>query len=665
MKIKEICEKTGLTDKAVRYYIEEKLITPFYTENYLGRKSFDFSEQDLAQLQNISTLRAFGFSIEEIKQLCLGQAEIGQIVEAVKKRTGECFDESRRRLDVLSSLELSDQVEFSQLAQKLSSFDPTIKNEPPVRNLKKRFLSLFRACTVFLAVWLPIVSAIMVLILKGVTLHMPIVRPSFFVYTLLSFFPSMVTVLAFQRLKGSRRMLRILLTTLCVLCLPLSVFFSSKSVIVCDHQYQTYRTVAQATCQSEGEEIVRCKVCGNFQTQRVEKLSHVPVVVKGFAPTCFKVGLSEGSNCSLCNMVLSAQITLPVTNIHTSVAIDAAVPATCKTTGLTEGSHCTVCNKVLVEQTVVPITEDHTPVTDAAVPATCKATGLTEGSHCSVCNKVLVAQTTVPKTEDHTPVTDAAVPATCKDAGLTEGSHCLVCNKIFVEQVTIPSKNDHKFVRLETGWSYECSQCGFEVIEHGNADGSLAGGNNRVKYYVTGDWENYKNFEIVIYGEGAMPNFSEYILPPWHGYLYNTVKITIKEGITSIGRYAFYDPDAIGLCNFVMASSVKTIKSHAISLNIKNIVLGDGVEFVESFGIGNIDSIYVPRSVKKLYIGVLESAVYFYEGTLEEFYKIELYIYNQSITVEDYIAMYYQDHISGIHIYLQAKNISDTSHYWR
>lgn len=515
MKIKEICEKTGLTDKAVRYYIEEKLITPFYTENYLGRKSFDFSEQDLAQLQNISTLRAFGFSIEEIKQLCLGQAEIGQIVEAVKKRTGECFDESRRRLDVLSSLELSDQVEFSKLAQKLSSFDPTIKNEPPVRNLKKRFLSLFRSCTVFLAVWLPIVSAIMVLILKGVTLHMPIVRPSFFVYTLLCFFPSMVTVLAFQRLKGSRRMLRILLTTLCVFCLPLSVFFSSKSVIVCDHQYQTYRTVAQATCQSEGEEIVRCTVCGNFQTQRVEKLSHVPVVVKGFAPTCFKVGLSEGSNCSLCNMVLSAQITLPVTNIHTPV-MDAARAADCENVGLSEGSHCLDCGKVLVEQITSP------------------ALG-------------------------HM-YTHQIVEPTCGEGGYTV--HQCGCGSIYIDNYTRETVY-HEFVEYSTSPSKSvCKACGLKVVSHGNADGTAFGGNDSVKYYLTGaDTFSYGK-TLVIYGSGDMP---DYIIdnPPWSYFKDQIKTIIIEEGITSIGEDAFSHEKYSNTGKLIIRSK------HLANINIK------------------------------------------------------------------------------------------------
>ncbi len=69
MKIKTVCDMTGLTDRAVRYYIEEQLISPEYTENYLGRKSFDFTESDVQQLKDISVLRKFGFSIAEIKDV--------------------------------------------------------------------------------------------------------------------------------------------------------------------------------------------------------------------------------------------------------------------------------------------------------------------------------------------------------------------------------------------------------------------------------------------------------------------------------------------------------------------------------------------------------------------------------------------------------------------
>ena len=47
MRIKKVCDLTGLTDRTVRYYIEEQLISPAYTENYLGRKAFAFSDSDV------------------------------------------------------------------------------------------------------------------------------------------------------------------------------------------------------------------------------------------------------------------------------------------------------------------------------------------------------------------------------------------------------------------------------------------------------------------------------------------------------------------------------------------------------------------------------------------------------------------------------------------
>lgn len=288
--------------------------------------------------------------------------------------------------------------------------------------------------------------------------------------------------------------------------------------------------------------------------------------------------------------------------------------------------------------------------------ATCKEEGKRTRA-CSKCSET--DEESIQKSETHTPLTDAAVPATCKNTGLTEGSHCSLCNKVLVEQIEVPKSSNHSFV------AYQCSLCNLKVIEYGNADGSISGGNNKVKYYVTGDFENYKDFEIVIYGNGEMPNFSQSSLPLWYDYLPHTVKIRIENGVTSIGKYAFYYPSSTTFCNFLMSDTVKTIKSNSISLRIKNLTLGNGVETIESNGFGNIDSIYIPRSVKKLYLDSLGNETYFYEGSLEEFYQIQMYVFYRVTTVKDYIATLDDDFISNIHIYVQAKNASDRSYYWR
>ncbi|MBR5167354.1 MAG: leucine-rich repeat domain-containing protein [Salinivirgaceae bacterium] len=75
---------------------------------------------------------------------------------------------------------------------------------------------------------------------------------------------------------------------------------------------------------------------------------------------------------------------------HTTVK-DEAIEATCTKKGLTEGSHCSVCGVVIVAQDTISMLP-HTEVIDVAVAATCTETGLTAGKHCSVCNATIVAQ---------------------------------------------------------------------------------------------------------------------------------------------------------------------------------------------------------------------------------------------------------------------------------
>ena len=73
MKMKEVLEQTDLTDRAVRLYMENGLVSPSCSENYAGRKNIEFSEEDVDKLNNIATLRKAGFSISEIKLMGSGQ----------------------------------------------------------------------------------------------------------------------------------------------------------------------------------------------------------------------------------------------------------------------------------------------------------------------------------------------------------------------------------------------------------------------------------------------------------------------------------------------------------------------------------------------------------------------------------------------------------------
>ncbi len=116
MKMKAVCEASGLTDRTVRYYIEEQLIFPAYTENYIGRKQFDFSESDVQILKDIAVLRKFGFSIYEIKEMMQHPRNIPLIVGELMKRKQEQIEVQNEQLQVLLQLEKEHSASVSELA---------------------------------------------------------------------------------------------------------------------------------------------------------------------------------------------------------------------------------------------------------------------------------------------------------------------------------------------------------------------------------------------------------------------------------------------------------------------------------------------------------------------------------------------------------------------
>lgn len=162
---------------------------------------------------------------------------------------------------------------------------------------------------------------------------------------------------------------------------------------------------------------------------------HSEEIDHGYAPTCTKTGLTDGSHCSVCGKILVPQEEISAKG-HNPVK-DNGVELTCTKTGLTEGVHCFVCNEILVKQEIIPAS-GHTIVTDDKVRPTCTETGLTEGKHCSVCNSIIVPQKVIPE-NGHSPITDEEVESTCTEAGLTEGSHCVICGEILTKQEIIPA----------------------------------------------------------------------------------------------------------------------------------------------------------------------------------------------------------------------------------
>lgn len=121
MKIKTVCELTGLSDRTIRYYIEQGLLSVSYTENYLGRKTYDFSYKDVYGLKDIALLRKFDFTVEEIKSIINDAESSKAILLDVKNRTEEIAADCQKKLEVLSQINAERTYSLSELADELSN----------------------------------------------------------------------------------------------------------------------------------------------------------------------------------------------------------------------------------------------------------------------------------------------------------------------------------------------------------------------------------------------------------------------------------------------------------------------------------------------------------------------------------------------------------------
>lgn len=195
MKIKSVCEQTGLSDRSVRYYIEEQLLAPAYTENYLGRRSFDFTEEDVCRLKEIAVLRKFGFTIAEIRDMYDRPEEIGRMVAELKNRKESGL---QREQDLLRALAQSEAASPDSVAALVAVLSQPVRTSPlPVtdtdsRSARRRFL---RALLRFLVTWLPVFFGALALIVELRSWYYPVLIGRMIVLALLSLLPTCLMLL--------------------------------------------------------------------------------------------------------------------------------------------------------------------------------------------------------------------------------------------------------------------------------------------------------------------------------------------------------------------------------------------------------------------------------------------------------------------------------------
>ncbi len=126
--IGEAAERTGLTQRTIRYYEELGLLSP------PGRTQGDFrlfSDGDLKRLEEISRLKQLlGFSLAEIRKIVEGEEVLGQLRSEYK-----ATDDAARRLALLdNAMQLTD-AQLALIEAKMSQMQE-LRGELLARRLR-------------------------------------------------------------------------------------------------------------------------------------------------------------------------------------------------------------------------------------------------------------------------------------------------------------------------------------------------------------------------------------------------------------------------------------------------------------------------------------------------------------------------------------------------
>jgi len=164
------------------------------------------------------------------------------------------------------------------------------------------------------------------------------------------------------------------------------------------HDYAT--KVVAPTCTEEGYTTYICLNCNDTYTADYKDPTGHKYSQKIVKPTCTEGGYTSFT-CTCGDTYITDEVEATG---HTEVT-DARVEATCIATGLTEGSHCSVCDLVFVAQEVIPLA-DHTPgepIRQNAIPSTCSTKGsYEEVISCTVCEAEISRTTYEVEKTEHT-----------------------------------------------------------------------------------------------------------------------------------------------------------------------------------------------------------------------------------------------------------------------
>lgn len=128
MKIKEVMEACGLTEKAIRLYVAKGLVQPEVTEQN-GRSFRNYTEDNVRTLKQIGTLRRASFSLEQIGEMLEHPERVEEIFCRYREELNEQAGQLAEIAGLVNGVEADALTDMAALARCLT---PGAEKAPPV-----------------------------------------------------------------------------------------------------------------------------------------------------------------------------------------------------------------------------------------------------------------------------------------------------------------------------------------------------------------------------------------------------------------------------------------------------------------------------------------------------------------------------------------------------
>ena len=338
------------------------------------------------------------------------------------------------------------------------------------------------------------------------------------------------------------------------------VLKAQETVPATGHSYN--KVVTEPTCTEKGYTTYTCSVCGDtYVADYVDALGHTVVVDPAVAPDCTHTGLTEGSHCSVCNIVLKAQETVPATGHKYDKVVTAP---TCTEKGYTTYT-CSVCGDSYVADYVDALGHSYSEAEFVWTEDSSAEYGwtVTAAKTCANCSDKLIAEVTITRTSYKELVASAV---------FTDGSTASD-TKIICGDITLVSISGSGAVITEDNLVY-----------------GLAAGLDSIEGYVTASADGC---EVKVTKSGDKIGTGTLVEIYKDGYLVDAYTVVIFGDVDGDGWYDAQDAYIVSLITNRLLTREQTgeAKYLAADCNHDGVIDGADIEILQNAGLllGDVD----------------------------------------------------------------------------